>query len=373
VKKIEIINLRELHKPIENELNQAMSLVLSHQNFINGPEVGLFESQLGNYLGAKVIGVGNGTDALEISLLALGIGAGDEVIVPSFSYFASAEAIINVGATPIFVDIDNSFTLDVHDFKQKISSKTKAVIVVHLFGMPANMNEIMKISSSHKIKVIEDNAQAIGAECKVNHEWKKTGTIGDIGCVSFFPSKNLGAFGDGGAIISADVKLLAKAKMIAQHGQSKKYKHELIGRNSRLDTIQAAILSVKLPYLDSWNQKRQEIASFYKESINEMDFVECGEENENSKSVYHQFTILVQEKRDRIMAKLLELEIPARLYYPGLIHQQAALSYLSVENLAQTQDIHSRMVSLPIHPTLTKNQLNYIIKGLKDAVYSEMN
>ena len=263
-------------------------------------------------MGAKVIGVGNGTDALEISLLALGIGAGDEVIVPSFSYFASAEAIINVGATPIFVDIDNSFTLDVHDFKQKISSKTKAVIVVHLFGMPANMNEIMKISSSHKIKVIEDNAQAIGAECKVNHEWKKTGTIGDIGCVSFFPSKNLGAFGDGGAIISADVKLLAKAKMIAQHGQSKKYKHELIGRNSRLDTIQAA-------------------------------------------------------------AKLLELEIPARLYYPGLIHQQAALSYLSVENLAQTQDIHSRMVSLPIHPTLTKNQLNYIIKGLKDAVYSEMN
>ncbi len=363
-KDIQIIDLPALHAPILDELNEAVAQVMDHQQFINGPEVASFEKELGQYLNAEVLGVGNGTDALEIALLALDIVPGDEVLVPSFSYFASAEVIQRIGAIPVFVDVDATFTMDLVDAKQKISSKTKAIIAVHLFGLSANMEEVMQLAASYHLKVIEDTAQAIGAECKVKGSWKKVGPLGDMGCISFFPSKNLGAFGDGGAIVSNNQELIAKAKMIAQHGQSAKYVHDTIGMNSRLDTLQAAILSVKLPYLDHWTQKRQAIASVYKKAFTSCEAITLGVEPSYSSHVYHQFTILVRGNRNQIMERLQEMGVPVRLYYPMAIHQQKAFSHLPKVPLVQTERFQSQMISLPIHPTLSEDQVHYIVNSV---------
>lgn len=361
---IQIIDLPALHAPIQNELNDAIAMVMQHQQFINGPEVQLFEKELGKYLCAEVVGVGNGTDALEIALLTLGVGLGDEVLVPSFSYYASAEVIIKIGAIPVFVDVDETFTIHVVDAESKITHKTKAVIAVHLFGLCANMQSVMDLANSHDLKVVEDTAQAIGAMCCINGHWKKAGTIGDMGCVSFFPSKNLGAFGDGGAIVSSSIDLLAKAKMMAQHGQSAKYVHDIVGMNSRLDTFQAAVLRVKLPYLNSWTAKRKEIASQYKRAFQAIEFITLGIEPEYSTHVYHQFTLLVLRNRSEIMGELKELGVPVRLYYPKAIHQQKACKEYAEVHLPKTEHIQSQMISLPIHPTLTNDQVQYTIDSV---------
>ncbi|MFT6323897.1 MAG: UDP-2-acetamido-2-deoxy-ribo-hexuluronate aminotransferase [Salibacteraceae bacterium] len=364
-KDIQIIDLPALHAPIQQDLNSAVAKVMNHQQFINGPEVALFENELGIYLEANVLGVGNGTDALEIALLTLGIGAGDEVLVPSFSYFASAEVIERVGAVPVFVDVDATFTIDLVDASSKISAKTKAIIAVHLFGFSANMEELLKLAVSNNLKLIEDVAQAIGGECKVNGAWRKVGSIGDMGCISFFPSKNLGAFGDGGAIISNNKAHLVKAKMLAQHGQSSKYEHDVVGMNSRLDTIQAAILSVKLPCLADWTKRRQELARIYKKAFNTIDAITLGYEPEYSKHVYHQFTMLVKGDRNKIKYELQKMGIPIRLYYPKAIHQQKAFSHLTPVGLNNTETFQSQMVSLPIHPTLTNEQAEYVVECVK--------
>ena len=365
-KEIKIIDLPALHAPIKKELDSAISQVLTHQQFINGPELTAFESQLGNYLNAQVLGVGNGTDALEIALLALDIKPGDEVLVPSFSYFASAEAVAHLGAVPVFVDIDpRTYIIDIEDAALKITSKTKAIIVVHLYGLSADMELILGFAKANNIKIIEDTAQAIGAECEVNGEWKKAGTIGDIGCVSFFPSKNLGAFGDGGAIISTDENSVEKAKKIAQHGQSKRYSHDFVGMNSRLDTLQAAVLIVKLKQLDYWTKRRQEIANRYTDKLKNIDGVQPPYVPQNCSHVYHQYTIYVASNRDAWLHKLQALGVPARLYYPKSIHQQKAFQKISPVSLPVTEQIQSGMLSLPIHPTMTNEEVDYIIESMR--------
>ena len=364
---IQIIDLPALHTPIKKELDAAILNVVTHQQFINGSEVSLFEKELGSYLKADVLGVGNGTDALEIALQILGIGHGDEVLVPSFSYFASVEVINKVGAIPVFVDIDDTYTISVSDLKQKITPNSKCIIAVHLYGMPANMEVIMEIAKVNDLKVIEDTAQAIGASCLVHGQWQKVGTIGDLGTISFFPSKNLGAFGDGGAIVSENLEYLEKAKMLAQHGQSSKYVHEIIGSNSRLDTLQAAVLSVKLPYLDQWNNRRKEIATFYSEGLVSNDLISIGASPEYADHVYHQYTIVVDGNRDGFMQELQSLGVPVRLYYPKAIHQQKMFSHLNPV-LPNTERIQSQMISLPIHPTMTNEEVTFVIDVVNRVV-----
>lgn len=366
--KIQIIDLPALHAPILGELNAAISNVMTHQQFVNGPEVIGFEVELGKYLRSNVLSVGNGTDALEISLLALGIAPEDEVLVPSFSYFASAEVIKRIGAIPVFVDVNDSFTLDVEDALTKITKKTKAVIAVHLFGISADMNGIMEMAKSFDLKVVEDAAQAIGAECLLNGSWLKVGTIGHLGCLSFFPSKNLGAFGDGGAIITSDNQLMQKARMIAQHGQSSKYVHDRIGMNSRMDSLQAAILSVKLPYLDLWTKKRQNIAAKYKAAFNNISSIQLCEEPDYSSHVYHQFTMLVDGNRNKLLDRLKNMGVPARLYYPKAIHQQKAFLGYTALNLERTEYFQTQMISLPIHPTLSEDETSFIVSTVISVI-----
>lgn len=364
---IKTIDLPSLHAPLAEKLREALDQVMTHQIYVNGPEVSLFEFELAEFLGAHVLGVGNGTDALVIALLTLGIQPGDEILVPGFSYFASAEAVAHIGAIPVFVDIDpDRYTIDIHDASVKISPKTKGIIPVHMFGLCADMTGIMALAKEHGLYVIEDAAQAIGAKCMFDGKWTHASTIGDIGCISFYPSKNLGAFGDGGCIVSRDSNLLQKAREIAQHGQSTRYQHKVIGLNSRLDTLQAAILRVKLKSLVQWTHKRQEIADMYSirlENLSEIDlpFVPKGFTH-----VFHQYTIRVAHDRDSLMTDLQQLGIPVRLYYPKPIHQQAAFlkffaeKSLPLPDLAVTQTMQDSMLSLPIHPNISEQQIEYI-------------
>lgn len=366
-KQIQIIDLPALHAPIKMELDAAIEQVLNHQHFVNGEEVKLFERELGHYLNAKVLGVGNGTDALEIALQTLGVGTGDEVLVPSFSYFASVEVINKVGAIPVFVDIDETYTISVADLEKKITSKCKCIIAVHLYGMPAHMESIMDFASVNNLKVIEDTAQAIGATCLIDGKRHKVGTIGDLGTISFFPSKNLGAFGDGGAIVSNNSQLLEKAKMLAQHGQSSKYVHEIIGSNSRLDTLQAAVLRAKLPYLDQWNARRLEIAKQYVEGLEPNGLITIIPVPEYATHVYHQFTLVVEGNRNQYMQELQSIGVPVRLYYPKAIHQQRMFSHLQPE-LPVTERIQAQMISLPIHPTLTNAEVQFVVDSVNKVI-----
>ncbi|MGB0806825.1 MAG: DegT/DnrJ/EryC1/StrS family aminotransferase [Salibacteraceae bacterium] len=363
---IQIIDLPALHAPIQKELNRAIENVLVHQQFIGGPEVAKFENELGNYLNASVLGVGNGTDALEIALLTLGIGPGDEVLVPSFSYFASAEVVVRVGAKPVFVDINSSFIIDVKEAEKKITRKTKALIVVHLFGLCAEMDSILSFAKQNNLWVVEDAAQAIGATCKVEGIAKMAGTMGDMGTISFFPSKNLGAFGDGGAIVSNSEELIKKSKMIAQHGQSSKYVHDCIGMNSRLDTIQAAILRVKLKHLNIWTKERVRIAHSYTEVFKNQERIVLPEIPQNSSHVYHQYTFCVKGNRELLKASLLKVGIPVRLYYPKAIHQQKAFKTNLAIHLTNTEKVQEQMISIPIHPTLNDRQVQFIIDNVRE-------
>lgn len=361
---IKIIDLPSLHAPIESELKLAINSVVREGNYIGGQYVKDFESSLGEYLNAHVLGVGNGTDALQIALLSLGIGVGDDVLVPSFSYFASVEAISAVGANPVFVDVcDNTYVIDFKDLEAKITSKTKAVIVVHLYGLSCPMAELLRIRSAFGLKIVEDCAQAIGTECVVHGVSMKVGTIGDVGTYSFFPSKNLGALGDGGAIVAKDKKLLEIAKSISQHGQTEKYKHVRIGMNSRLDAIQAAVLHVKLKYLEGWNIERRRVASIYNEMLSGEAQLSLPTVPPESKHVYHQYTIVFNGDREVIMNHLWDLGIPVRLYYPMAIHQQPVYNHLNV-SLPITEYLQKQMFSLPIHPNLSNEDAEYVANSL---------
>lgn len=349
------------------EIDAAISQVIRSGEYINGKIVEDFSLTLAAYIGAKyAIPCANGTDALQIALMALELQAGDEVIVPDFTYAAAAEAATLLKLTPVPVTVDPlTFNMDAKKISAALSMKTKAIIPVHLFGQCSDMAAILKIAGKNTLHVIEDNAQSIGSVYTFpNGERKQAGTIGDIGTLSFFPTKNLGCYGDGGALLTNNDALAQKIRKIVVHGQSRKYYHEIIGCNSRLDAIQAAILSVKLPYLNTYIQSHQKIAQAYNEALKaRKDLYEIPECIPDSTHVYHQYTLKVkQNRRDDLQKYLKEKRVPTTVYYPNPLHKQPAFRGLLRigGDLSETEKLCKSVLSLPIHTELDKEQIHYI-------------
>lgn len=370
---IQMVDLKSQYQHIKNEIDSAVLGVVGSTQYINGPQVKEFVANLEKYLDANhVIPCGNGTDALQIALMALGLQPGDEVIVPSFTYVATAEVIGLLGLVPVMVDVDkDSFNITAEIVEAAITSKTKAVVPVHLFGQSCNMEAIMQVANKHGLYVIEDNAQSIGADYFLNNgKSQKTGTIGHIGTTSFYPSKNLGCYGDGGAIMTNDAELAFKIKSIANHGQSKiRYRHDLIGVNSRLDAIQAAILNIKLKRLDSYIAARQKAANYYDEALKELEALKLPYKVAYSTHVYHQYTMQVQEgSRDELKAYLSEKNIPSMVYYPLPLNEQEAYKKIAKisGSLEVSEQLCKSVISLPMHTELTEGQLEYITSAVKE-------
>ncbi len=363
---IQMVDLQSQYKQLKAELDARVIRCIESGAFIQGPEVKSFETELGTYLdGAHVIACANGTDALQIALMALELDPGDEVIVPSFTFVASVEVIALLGLKPIVVDVDpRTFLLKIEDIEASLSPRTKAIIPVHLFGQCVNMKALMAIAKNRDLYVIEDNAQSIGARCISTGDAKEmSGTIGHIGCTSFYPSKNLGCYGDGGAMISRDEHLAHKIKMLANHGMEKRYYHDVIGVNSRLDSMQAAILNVKLPHLDQWNQKRRAAADKYDQQLSSISNVLIPARVAWSEHVFHQYTIRVTDgRRDELQKYLAEHKIPSMIYYPVPMHEQAAFNKLVRRRvpLLQTEKVSKEVLSLPMHPDLGDDQIAYV-------------
>lgn len=372
--KIELVDLHTQYDRIESEINSAIMNVIKTTAFINGPDVKSFEKELATYLDVKhVIGCANGTDALQIALMALGLEPGDEVITPSFTYIATAEVIALLRLKPVLVEIDpNTFTIDPSSFEKAITPNTKAVIAVHLYGQCANMEEILAIAAAKNVAVVEDTAQGIGAWYTFKDGTKKrTGTMGHIGTTSFFPSKNLGCYGDGGAMFTNDDALAEKIRMIANHGQKKKYYHDVIGVNSRLDTMQAAILRVKLPHLDSYIEARQKAAAYYDNALKNNPKIKTPFIAEYSNHTYHQYTMVLEGvDRDALMQKMTEAGIPTNVYYPLPIHKQKGFQQygFNADGLQLTEALTAKVLSLPMHTELSEEQLEYITKTLLENI-----
>ncbi len=371
-KKIQMVDLHGQYLKIKPEVDKGIQEVIDSCAFINDPQVKEFASELEKYSGSKhVITCANGTDALQIALMALGLKPGDEVIVPAFTYVASAEVIGLLGLTPVMVDVaPKTFNVTVENIRKAISPKTKAIIPVHLFGQSCDMEPIMKLAKEHGLYVIEDNAQAIGSVYTFSDGTKKhTGTIGNIGCTSFFPSKNLGCYGDGGAIFTDDDDLAEKLRMIANHGQKVKYHHSVIGCNSRLDTIQAVVLKAKLPHLDEYCSARKKAADYYSENLKDVEGIVVPEEIPNSTHVYHQYTLQILDgKRDALKEFLASKGIPAMIYYPLPLQKQEAFKEItrSAESLEISQNLADSVLSLPIHTELTHEEQDIIINAVKE-------
>jgi len=367
MKKIQMVDLKGQYKKIQSQINNSIENVINSTAFINGPEVKSFQNNLEKYLDTKhVIPCGNGTDALQISLMSLDLNPGDEIITPDFTFIATAEVIAFLGLKPVFVDVEpGSFNISPDSIKKSLSTKTKAIVPVHLFGQCANMTEINNIAKENNLFVIEDTAQALGAEYLYDNGLKnKAGTIGDIGTTSFFPSKNLGAYGDGGAIITNSDDLAKRIRYIGNHGMEKKYYHDSIGVNSRLDSIQAAILNVKLNYLDEYNRSRQKAASFYDEAFQNLENITIPYRNKFSTHIFHQYTILTNpELRDPLRNHLAQNDIPSMIYYPVPLHRQKAFGSYRFDNkmFPVTINLCQRVLSLPMHTELETEQLNYIV------------
>ena len=328
MEKIQMVDLRSQYLRIKEEVDSAIQSVIDSSSFIQGKEVSEFSNALSKYIGgASVIPCANGTDALQIAMMGLGCKRGQEVILPVHTYVATAEVIALLGLIPVFVEVDErTFNIDVSKLEEKITSKTFAIVPVHLYGQCADMEPILKLAKKYKIHIIEDIAQALGAVYTFSDGRKlRAGTMGTIGCTSFFPSKNLGCFGDGGAIFTQEIILSEKIKMIANHGQKVKYHHDIIGVNSRLDTLQAAILNVKLKYLDEYEKRRNEVATFYDRELSSLDFVEIPYRSINSTHVFHQYTLKTQGiNRDHFKNYLESKGIPSMIYYPVPLHLQKA-------------------------------------------------
>lgn len=365
---IQMVDLKSQYLHIQEEIDQAIKEVLLSSRFIKGPKLQQFEANLASYLGVKqVIGCANGTDALQIAMMALGLRPGDEVIVPAFTYVATAEVIGLLGLQPVMVDVDpNDFNTTAALISKAISPKTKAIVPVHLFGQSSPMEEIMLLAKEHGLYVIEDNAQAIGATYTfANQQTQKAGTIGDIGTTSFFPSKNLGCYGDGGALFTNNEELAAKIRMVANHGQSKKYYHSVIGVNSRLDAIQAVILDVKLKYLDQYIQARQKVAAAYDAAFSTIPQLQIPKRRTDSTHVFHQYTLLTKGiNRDDLKSYLNEKGIPSMVYYPVPLYQQEAFRPFVAKkmHLMNTEMLCNTVISLPIHTEMEEGTLQYIIE-----------
>jgi len=366
--KLQMVDLLTQYDSIKDEIDTAVLNVIRSGQYILGKEVKELEEKIAHNLGCKyAVGCASGTDALQVAMMALDIGPGDEVITTSFTFVATAETIALLGAKPVYVDIrEADFNIDPEKIEAAITDKTKAIIPVHLYGHPAPMDGIMAIANKHNIPVIEDTAQAIGA----GYNGGKAGTIGTFGCISFFPSKNLGAYGDGGMITMNDESLATKSRMIVNHGSRERYKHSEIGVNSRLDTIQAAILLVKLKYLDTWNDNRRKAAARYSELLQDM-LVTTPDELRGNHHIYHQYTIRC-EKRDELSNHLKEKNIPHAIYYPIPLHLQEAYSYLGYSNgdLPVTEKLTDEVLSLPMHPELTGEQQQYITDAVKEFYHN---
>ena len=370
--KIQMVDLKGQYLKIKEDVDKGIQAVIDSSAFINGPAVKTFTEHLSQYMGGcHVVTCGNGTDALQIALMALDLKPGDEVIVPAFTYVASAEVIGLLGLTPVMVDVNpRSFNVTVENIKKGLSNKTKAIIPVHLFGQSCDMESILEFAKKNGLYVIEDNAQAIGAEYTFSDgHLAKTGTMGTIGCTSFFPSKNLGCYGDGGAVFTNDEKLGERIRMIANHGQEVKYHHKVIGCNSRLDTIQAAVLEVKLRHLDEYCQARYAAAVYYSEKLKAFDPEEehilTPREVSNSTHVYHQYTLRVKDgKRDALKQYLADHGVPSMIYYPLPLQEQEAFKAITRagERLDNATECAHTVLSLPIHTELTKEVQDYIIE-----------
>lgn len=366
-----MVDLKGQYAKISEQIDEAVLSTMRSTHFINGPSVKSFQANLEAYLSVEhVIPCANGTDALQIALMALELQSGDEVIVPAFTYVATAEVISLLGLVPVMAEVDqDSFNISIESIESLINEKTKAIVPVHLYGQSADMEPIMKIAKKNNLYVIEDNAQAIGATYTFSDGKKmKTGTIGHIGTTSFFPSKNLGCYGDGGAIMTRDEILAKRIRMIANHGQFKKYHHEITGVNSRLDTIQAAILDVKLKYLDDYIEARNKMASFYDEALNDLNQIEIPKRLTNSDHVFHQYTIKVKNgTRDQLKTHLHSLGVPSMIYYPLPLYKQNAFkNYVDQDfQLKQTEELCKTVLSLPIHTEGVMKEMIYTVESIK--------
>lgn len=363
---IQMVDLKRQYTRIKAEVDAGIQEVIDNTAFINGKAVSDFATSLSNYLGSKyVIPCANGTDALQIAMMALDLQPGDEVISPSFTYIATTEVIALLRLKTVFVDVDpKTFCVDPIAVEKAITPKTKAIVPVHLYGQSANMEAIMDIARRHNLFVIEDNAQAIGSDYTFgNGTVKKTGTIGTIGTTSFFPSKNLGCYGDGGAIFTDDETLATRLKMVANHGQSTRYYHDIVGCNSRLDSIQAAVLNVKLKYLDEYIAARKTAAEFYDKAFAGHSKITIPYRAPYSNHVFHQYTLILEGvDRDGLNRFLADKNIPSMIYYPVPAHRQKMFEGLGGNeyNLEVTDWLTKRVISLPIHTELTTEQLEYI-------------
>lgn len=373
-KKIQMVDLKGQYEKIKSEVDAGIHDVINSTAFINGPAVKEFQADLEKYLNVKhVIPCANGTDALQIAMMALGLKPGDEVITASFTYVATAEVIGLLGLTPVLVDVyPDTFDINIEAIEKAITPKTKAIVPVHLFGQCADMERLMALAEKHNLFVIEDVAQAIGADYTFsNGITKKAGTIGTIGCTSFFPSKNLGCFGDGGAMYTNDDELAKKLKMISHHGQSVQYVHDVLGCNSRLDTIQAVVLKVKLKHLDEYAAARNRAASFYDKAFANHPKIKTPVRVKNSTHVFHQYTIQLNEvDRGKLREHLNEKGIPAMIYYPIPLHMQNAFksNRYKTGDFPVTEKLCANVLSLPMHTELDEETLTYITKTILELV-----
>jgi len=368
---IPMLDLKGQYRKIKVEIDSAIQQVLNSTNFINGKEVAEFEKNLANYLNSKyVIACANGTDALQIAMMALELKPGDEVIVPAFTYAATAEVVGLLGLVPVLVDVDlNTFNIKIEDIEPSITKKTKAIVPVHLFGQCSDMERIMEIASRYNLYVVEDNAQALGAKYRYsNGKEIHAGIIGHIGCSSFFPTKNLGCYGDGGALFTQDKELAGRIRMVTDHGQKVKYYHDIIGCNSRLDTIQAAVLNIKLKHLSEYSAARYSFAQRYKELLKSVEGIVVPEEAKNTTHVYHQFTLQVKDRRAELKQYLADNGIPSMIYYPMSLNNQRAFERISKirVQLSNSEYLANHVLSLPMHTELKDEDQVTICKAISD-------
>ena len=372
MKEIRMVDLVSQYEKIQEEIDSKVLEVIKSSAYINGPEVKAFEKELSEYLDCNYVkGCANGTDALQVAMMALGLKPGDEVITANFTYVATAEAIAVLGLTPVLVDAySDTYNINIEEIEKAITPKTKAIVPVHLFGQSADMEKIMALANKHNLYVIEDNAQAIGAVYTFSDGKKaKTGTIGHIGTTSFFPSKNLGCMGDGGALFTNDEEIYKKINMVANHGQSRTYYHDMIGVNSRLDSIQAAILRIKLRHLDKYCNAREKAATYYDNGFKDVKQITTPVREKNSTHVFHQYVMKLEKDvdRDALRDHLTKNNIPSNVYYPVPLNKQKAYA-LSMNNrdFPVTYNLCESVIALPIHTEFEEDQQDYIIKTVKD-------
>jgi len=374
MKQIQMVDLKTQYHNIKEEVDKAVIDVLESSAFINGKPVQQFAEAFAAYMGVKhVIPCANGTDALQIAMMALGLQPGDEVITPSFTYIATTEVVALLKLTPVFVEVDaKTFCIDTESLKKAITPKTKAIVPVHLYGHAANMEEVMKIAAEHNLYVIEDNAQATGCDYTFSDgRVKKTGSIGHVGATSFFPSKNLGCYGDGGAVFTNDDELAGKMRMIANHGQNKRYYHEVVGCNSRLDTLQAAILNIKLRSIDDYINARRKAADYYDAAFANNPHITTPYRAPYSRHAFHQYTLQLEGvDRNGLNEYLASKQIPSMIYYPVPGHKQQMFSSFNLADcyLPVTDWLTERVISLPMHTELDEEQLAYITASVLEYV-----